>query len=93
MMLSTLTFIIAIYAYKVHVSFIYCQIIYIREKYNLTPENNDFIVENYFFHTRQNLFKNLQIEFIFDQISFVCENIYFICDKMHFISEKNVYHL
>ena len=29
--------------------FTYCQIVFIREKYNFTPENNDFTVANIFF--------------------------------------------
>ena len=60
---------------------------FILEKCKFNHKNNDFIIDNIFFHTRQNLFKNWQIKSTLDKIFFVCEKIYFIYNKIDFICE------
>ena len=42
--------------------FLYCQISFIREKYNFIPENNDIIVNNNFFSDRTKFISKLTIE-------------------------------
>ena len=46
----------------------------ILEKYNFSPENNDFIVDN---------------DFVCENIYFMCE-IYCFSDKINFVPDKNV---
>ena len=76
-------------------SFIDCQVIFIREKYNFTPENNDFTVANIFWTQDKICFKigkkNIMCagtNFISNKINslitkiFVCAKIYFRIDKI-----------
>ena len=53
-------------------SFIDCQVIFIREKYNITPENNDFTVANIFSHKTKFVLKLAnKISCVQEQISFL----------------------